>query len=175
MSEAYRVIAAASVVLGAALAADPAPAAERHIGDAVEKNGLSIGAAYLTKIEMEPAPPTPHGPNSIHLECDVSAAAGNTHGFSEGDFVPYLTCSYIIEKLGTDWQRGGTMLPMTATDGPHYANNVPMDGPGEYRVTYFLEPPSRNGFFRHVDAETGVPEWWEPFSVSWTFNYPVGE
>lgn len=157
---------------GALVLAGAAQATEYHVGDPVAKNGLSVGAAYLLGIEMEPAPPLPMGDDTIHLECDVSAAEGNEHGFEAGQFVPYLTCSYLVEKVGTDWRRAGTMLPMTAQDGPHYANNVPMDGPGEYRVVYSLEPPSRNGFFRHTDEESGVPAWWEPFSVEWTFEYP---
>jgi len=63
-------------------------------------------------------------------------------------------------------------LPMTAKDGPHYANNVKMDGPGQYRVTYQFTPPVANGFLRHTDQETGVPEWWKPFSVNFVFSYP---
>jgi uncharacterized protein involved in high-affinity Fe2+ transport len=61
---------------------------------------------------------------------------------------------------------------MTAKDGPHYANNVEMAGPGEYRVTYQFRPPSDAGFIRHVDRKSGVPDWWQPFSVEWTFPYP---
>jgi hypothetical protein len=160
------------VATAAGLLAAPAMAAEFHVGDAVEQNGLAVAAAYLVDIGMSPMPPMPMGPDTIHLECDVSATADNQHGFAEGDFVPYLTCSYVIEKLESDWQHAGTMLPMVAQDGPHYANNVPMDGAGTYRLSYFLEAPSRNGFFRHTDEETGVPAWWEPFEVTWTFTYP---
>lgn len=155
---------------GASLAAGD----ETAIGAPVERNGLSVGAAYLEAIEMDPAPATPAGPDTIHLECDVAAVAGNPHGFAEGQFVPYLTCSYLIEKVGEDWRRIGVMLPMTAQDGPHYAANVPMDGPGEYRLVYQLDPPSEQGFYRHADEATGVPAWWEPFSVEWTFSYPGG-
>jgi uncharacterized protein involved in high-affinity Fe2+ transport len=64
---------------------------------------------------------------------------------------------------------------MTAKDGPHYAENVKMDGPGDYKVTYRFEPPEKNGFFRHVDAETGVPEWWKPFEQTFTFKYPQAQ
>jgi len=154
----------------------PAAAAENEvaIGGPVERNGLSVAAAYLRAIDMEPAPATPAGDDTIHLECDVAAAGDNPHGFAEGQFVPYLTCSYIVEKIGTDWRRVGTMLPMTAQDGPHYADNVPMDGAGDYRVSYTLSPPSEQGFYRHADDGTGVPGWWEPFTVEWTFSYPDG-
>ena len=61
---------------------------------------------------------------------------------------------------------------MSAKDGPHYADNVRMDGPGEYKVTYRFAPPEVNGFMRHTDQETGVPEWWAPFSQEFTFKYP---
>lgn len=162
--------------LALGLAAAPAHAAddEIKIGGPVERNGLSVAAAYLLAIDMDPPPATPAGENVIHLECDVAAAADNPHGFAEGQFVPYLTCSYVVEKVGSDWRRVGTMLPMTAQDGPHYADNVPLDGPGEYRVTYHLSPPSERGFYRHADESTGVPGWWEPFSVGWKFSYPEG-
>lgn len=158
-----------------ALAAAPAPAAdETVIGKPVAREGLSVGAAYLRAVEMSPEPATPAGPDVIHLECDIVAAADNAHGFAAGQFVPYLTCAYLIEKIGEDWRRIGTMLPMTAQDGPHYADNVTMNGAGEYRVTYTVAPPSAQGFYRHADAATGVPGWWEPFSVEWTFSYPGG-
>jgi len=147
-------------------------AEETMIGEPVERNGMSIAAAYLTAIDMDPMPAMPAGEDVIHLECDVAATAENTHGFPEGAWIPYLTCSYLLEKMDGDYRQIGTMLPMTAQDGPHYANNVPMDGPGEYRLVYHFEPPSSQGFYRHADDATGVEPWWEPFSVSWTFTYP---
>jgi periplasmic iron binding protein len=61
---------------------------------------------------------------------------------------------------------------MTNTDGPHYANNFSMKGSGKYKATYTVIAPDKNGFLRHVDKETGVPGWWEPVTVSWTFDYP---
>lgn len=146
---------------------------ETAIGEPAIQNGMSVAAAYLDAIDMDPAPAMAAGDDVIHLECDVAATAGNAHGFSEGDWIPYLSCTYLIEKIGSDWTRAGAMLPMTAQDGPHYANNVPMDGPGEYRLTYHIEPPSSRGFYRHADEATGVAPWWEPFSVSWTFTYPA--
>ena len=61
---------------------------------------------------------------------------------------------------------------MTAKDGPHYAENVKMDGPGQYRLTYRFLPPEANGFLRHTDQETGVPAWWQPFDQQFVFTYP---
>jgi hypothetical protein len=47
-----------------------------------------------------------------------------------------------------------------------------MDGEGQYKITYVIEPPSKQGFIRHVDKATGVPEWWPPIAASWTFDFP---
>ena len=61
---------------------------------------------------------------------------------------------------------------MQAKDGSHYADNVKMDGPGKYKLTYHFTSPEAVGFLRHVDKETGVPAWWGPFSESFAFSYP---
>ncbi len=61
---------------------------------------------------------------------------------------------------------------MTAKDGAHYANNVKMDGPGDYKLTYRFESPESNGFLHHTDEETGVPGWWKPFTQEFSFKYP---
>jgi uncharacterized protein involved in high-affinity Fe2+ transport len=102
----------------------------------------------------------------------VHATANETHGFAEDAWIPYLTIRYTLTKQGTSWKATGKLLPMTAGDGPHYANNLKMDGPGTYHLTYVIEPPSSNGFLRHVDKATGVPDWWKSITADWTFTYP---
>ena len=77
-----------------------------------------------------------------------------------------------LTRRGTDWKVSGHMLAMTAKDGPHYADNVKMDGPGTYQVELRYGSPQTNGFLHHVDQETGVPGFWESFTVSFTFAYP---
>jgi uncharacterized protein involved in high-affinity Fe2+ transport len=47
-----------------------------------------------------------------------------------------------------------------------------MPGPGTYTVELRYASPETNGFLHHVDAETGVPGWWAPFSETFTFKYP---
>jgi hypothetical protein len=59
-------------------------------------------------------------------------------------------------------------MAMTADDGPHDANDIALMGDGDCRLTYRFEPPSKPGFSRHVDNESGVADWWEPFTESWT-------
>ena len=165
------VIAAASAA--AILASSPVGAREYFVGGPVHEHDMEIVANYLVGVEMAPMPPgMAMGPDVIHLEADVHATADNTYGYPDGAWVGYLTIGYTIQKQGTDWKATGVLHPMEAKDGPHYADNVKMDGPGSYQVSYNFTSPEANGFLRHVDSETGVPAWWAPFSQTFTFAYP---
>ncbi|MEJ1968261.1 MAG: iron transporter [Rhizomicrobium sp.] len=149
------------------------PAAEFYIGEPVVRDGMQIVPNYLVGIEMDRMPPGgAMGRDAVHLEADVHATAGETHGFAEDAWIPYLTIRYTLTRDGTAFRKTGTLAPMTAGDGPHYANNVAMGGPGTYQLTYEILPPSANGFRRHVDKATGVPAWWTPITAHWTFAYP---
>ena len=150
-----------------------ASAREYFVGGPVHQHDMEIVANYLVGIEMAPMPPDmPMGPDVIHLEADVHATADNVYGYPDGAWVAYLTIDYTIQKLGSDWHAAGALRPMIAKDGPHYADNVRMDGNGRYKVTYRFTSPEAKGFLRHTDAETGVPAWWKPFSQDFTFTYP---
>jgi len=163
------VIALAWVITGSAHAAE-----EFAIGSAVEKNNLSIVPHYLTGIEMSRMPEgTMSSTNNVHLEADVHAAKDEPHGFAEKEWIPYLRIEYSIEKVGSTFKKTGHLFPMTAGDGPHYANNVGLNGPGQYHLIYRFSPPSSNGLIRHIDKATGVPDWWQAFSLDWTFTYPA--
>jgi uncharacterized protein involved in high-affinity Fe2+ transport len=148
-------------------------AEEFYIGEPVEQNDLQIVPNYLVGIEMDRMPPGMEmGTNSIHLEADVHATKNEKHGFSEDAWIPYLTIRYTLTKEGSHFKKTGALAPMTAGDGPHYANNVNMAGPGTYQLTYTILPPTANGFIRHIDKATGVPDWWKPITLHWTFTYP---
>ena len=170
----YRTTYVVSTAIAAVMALAPAALAREYfVGGPGHKNDMEIVANYLIGIEMAPMSPNmAHGADVIHLEADVHATADNVYGYPDGGWIAYLTIAYTIEKQGTSWKSSGTLKPMTAKDGPHYADNVKMDGPGTYKVTYAFKPPEANGFLRHTDQETGVPAWWQPFSESFTFTYP---
>ncbi len=163
----------------AILTSTGASAAEQfHIADPIEKNNMTIQPNYFTGVKMESlnkdmAKTMAMDDKAIHLQVDIHAAKGEPHGFGKGSWIPYLKITYKIEKLGSDFHKAGQLLPMTAKGGTHYANNIDMDGPGQYHLTYEFEPPSVNGFIRHIDKATGVPEWWAPFMLDWTFEYPI--
>ena len=159
-----------------ALLAQPSDAREFYIGGPVHKHDMEIVANYLMGVEMAPMTANMvHGADVIHIEADVHATADNVHGYPDGAWVGYLTIHYMLKKKGSPWTATGVLRPMTAKDGPHYAENVKMDGPGEYTLTYRFEPPVSNGFLRHTDKETGVPDWWAPFEETFTFTYPQPE
>ena len=168
-----RTVVAATAAAAACLVSHGSVAREYFVGGPVHQHDMEIVANYLVGVEMAPMlPGMVMGPDVIHLEADVHATADNVYGYPDGAWVGYLTIGYTIEKQGTDWKASGTLRPMQAKDGSHYADNVKMDGPGTYRVTYAFSPPETNGFLRHVDKETGVPAWWTPFSQTFTFQYP---
>lgn len=155
--------------LATALAATTAQANDVEIGT-VERDGLEIAAVYIQPVTMVPMLPG-MGPGDIHLEADIHALKDNPNGFSEGAWVPYLTISYHITKKGSDWKTTGTFMPMVAADGPHYAENIKLDGAGRYHLSYHIDPPPRAGFFRHTDKESGVGKWWEPIDLEWDFVF----
>lgn len=164
------------VVLAAlALGAGGALAKEIPIGKPQTLSGMEVGAVYLQPIEMDPPGMMRDAKESdVHLEADIKAAKGNTNGFAEGDWIPYLGVAYELSKLDGGQSQKGEFMPMVANDGPHYGDNVKMMGPGKYKLKLTISPPSANPhahFGRHVDKETGVGEWFKPFSAEYEFVY----
>lgn len=162
------------VAAAAALLLAPAVSAREYfVGGPVHEYDMEIVANYLVGVEMAPMlPGMVHGDDVIHLEADVHATADNVFGYPDGAWVPYLAIGYKLEKVGGGWQADGTLKAMVAKDGPHYADNIRMPEPGQYKLTYSFHPPAGEVFFRHVDKETGVPDWWQPFTKEFTFAYP---
>lgn len=144
---------------------------EIGIGGPVVMDGLIFRPVYLQAVHMAPALPGSAGNFDAHLELDIHADKNNPQGFEPGAWIPYLTVSYRLNKLGSDWSAFGTLRAMTANDGPHYGANVKFDGPGKYRLTLRILPPPYAGFLRHTDKETGVAPWWSPIEKSWDFAY----
>lgn len=163
--------AAFGAALLASVAVTAARAAEFPIGEPVEKNGMEIGAVYLQPVIMEPMMPGMKMETDVHIEADIRALPGNGNGFGPGEWVPYLSIAYEITKEDSDFRIFGSFMPMVASDGPHYGANVKLDGPGKYHVAYRISPPPFKGFYRHIDEETGVGEWWAPFNVEWDFAF----
>lgn len=160
---------AIAACLGLAL---PVAAGELPAGEPIETNGLTVAGIFLQAVDMEPAMKAMASKDTdIHLEADILAAQGNENGFAEGEWMPYLTVTYSLAKAGSDWKTSGELVPMVASDGPHYGANVKLDGPGKYTVLFNISPPSKKGFLRHTDKETGVGKWWDDFEYNGEFNF----
>lgn len=145
---------------------------EYPAGEEKEMNHMQIAAVYLKPIDMEPrGHDLPASQADIHIEADIHALKGNPNGFGAGEWIPYLSIDYTLTNLDTGETKKGTFMPMVAKDGPHYGSNIKMMGAGNYKVAYFIEPPSKQGFGRHSDEVTGVGKWFQPFSVDFMFKY----
>lgn len=162
----------ASVAASLLIAAQPVMAEEHPAGKPVTVNSMEIAAVYLQPIEMEPrGMGLPADKADVHLEADIHATEGNKNGFGAGEWMPYLTITYTLTNTDTGKTQSGTFMPMVASDGPHYGDNIKMLGVGNYKLVFHIEPPSKGGMHRHTDKETGVGRWWEPFDATYTFKY----
>ncbi|MBP4044611.1 iron transporter [Chromobacterium violaceum] len=164
-------LAVASIALSVSFAA---MAKEYPIGKPALKNGMEIGAVYLQPTKMEPdGMMLKPEASDIHLEADIHATKNNPNGFEEGAWMPYLVVKYELTKVGGKTQKG-ELMPMVANDGPHYGDNIKLQGPGKYKLKYTIMPPTANEhahFGRHVDKETGVAAWFKPFDLNYEFTF----
>ena len=62
-------------------------------------------------------------------------------------------------------------MPMVARDGPHYGATIMPPKHGQYRMKCTVDPSSKGGMGQHSDPVTGVAPWWEPFSVTFDWDY----
>ncbi|MDR0379639.1 MAG: iron transporter [Candidatus Accumulibacter sp.] len=154
--------------------ADTAGFEEFPLGDEQQVGPLNVAGVYFQPVDMEPAGlgGLAASQSDMHLEADIAALPNNNLGYGAGDFVPYLTVKYKAQKEGGKLIEGNFM-PMSASDGPHYGNNVKLDGPGRYKITFIIENPEKQSYLLHVDKETGVTGrfWKQPLEVSWDFDY----
>ncbi|MCW2309578.1 iron transporter [Rhodobium gokarnense] len=163
---------ATAIGLSLPLAANAEEFKEFPIGEALELNTLEVAAVYLKPIDMEPRGiDLPASQADIHLEADIHAMKGNANGFGAGEWVPYLTVSYRLENEDTGKVIAGNLMPMVAVDGPHYGSNIKMPGAGNYKLTFHVDPPSRQGFGRHTDEASGVGKWFQAFDADYAFKY----
>lgn len=147
---------------------------EYPIGDEQEFEGTKIEVVYFQPVMMEPeGMGLSPDKADIHLEMDIKATEDNKTGFGVGDWIPYLTVKYKLTKLDDGQVIEGTFMPMNASDGPHYGNNVKMLGAGKYELVLTVESPEKQGFALHVDKETGVEGrfWSAPIVAKWDFDY----
>ena len=165
------------LVLGAGVSFTAA-ALEYPIGTPYNLAGMEVAAVYLQAVDMEPEGHMRKATDSdIHLEADIHALANNPNGFPEGFWMSHLMVKYELTKLPGNEMIKGDMMPMVASDGPHYGDNVKLKGPGKYKLKFLIYPPGAkentqgNHFGRHTDRATGVRPWFKPFEAEWEFTF----
>ena len=85
----------------------------------------------------------------------MPSALENNLGFGVGDWVPYLTVDYKVVGSDGETAAEGTMMEMSASDGPHYGANIALPNAETYSVTFTIHNPEENGYLLHTDSETG--------------------
>jgi uncharacterized protein involved in high-affinity Fe2+ transport len=147
---------------------------EFPLGDDQAVGPLMIAGVYFQPVDMEPLGlgGLAAAESDMHMEADISAVENNGLGYGAGDFVPDLTVKFKAQKEGGKLIEGNFM-PMSASDGPHYGNNVKLDGAGKYKITFIIDSPDKQGYLLHVDKTTGVEGrfWTKPIEVSWDFDW----
>lgn len=147
------------------------PVAAAVLGGPLLRDGLEIVPSMESGVEMDRT--VTRGAEAVFLVADVHATRGETHGFAERAFIPYLSISYALTKDDAPtYKKAGLLYPVATKDGPHYAAAAELAGPGTYHLTYIISPPSSHGMLRRTDKAGGVPEWWKPLTANWTFTYP---
>ena len=131
---------------------------------------MTMSMVYFQPVDMAPADLAAAKEDSdLHIEVDLTANE-NPYSFNVGEWVPYLSIDYTINDLDGKEVASGSMMPMAASDGPHYGNNIALPE-GEYSITIYVKSPAENGYLLHIDPETGVEAdefWTEPLTATWT-------
>ena len=96
-------------------------AAEHSMGAPVIVDGMILQPVYLQPVHMAPMLPGMSAESAdSHLEIDIHADKNNPQGFEPGAWIPYLTVSYQIRKLGGNWSTFGTLMAMTSSERPRW-------------------------------------------------------
>jgi len=168
-----------ATVNNAAIEGDPDPGCAQMLASALKVAGkdnisfhnttttplqLSVGAVYLQPITMAPAGMMrPRDQSDIHLEIDIHAKQNlKSRGFAPGDWLPNAAVTYTIQKVGSsqplvcgkDHNTRCNLMPMVASDGAHYGDNVKLAGPGFYIVTFNAHTVPSFGW--HTDTESKI-------------------
>ena len=133
---------------------------------------MTMSMVYFQPVDMAPVESaTPKEGSDLHIEVDLTANE-NPYSFPVDGWVPYLSIDYVINDAETGAEvLTGSMMPMAASDGPHYGNNIAL-ADGTYTITLYIKSPAENGYLLQVDDETGVEAkdgfWTEPLTATWT-------
>ena len=97
---------------------------------------MTMDMVYFQPVDMAPTEnATPKEGSDLHIEVDLTANE-NPYGFPVDGWVPYLSIDFVIKDLEGKEVYSGSMMPMAASDGPHYGNNIKLAEAGVYTLTF---------------------------------------
>ena len=89
---------------------------------------MTMAMVYFQPVDMAPADQaTPREGSDLHIEVDLTANE-NGYAFPVDQWVPYLNIDFVITDKDGKEVTSGSMMPMSASDGPHYGNNIALPG-----------------------------------------------
>lgn len=133
---------------------------------------LTVDLVYFQAIDMEQGSVLvpPASESDMHFEVDVATNEEAAEiGYEADQFMPYLEINAKIydQATGELVKDLGTMMPMVASDGPHYGNNIKLE-PGKYRVEIEIPSPA-DKFMLHTGNDTSAVDgrfWTEPLKFT---------
>lgn len=147
---------------------------EKDIGDSGPQTAdmLEVNAVYFQAIDLEQGSMAmPRASESdMHFEIDIKTnEKAKRIGYDADLFMPYLKIeAKVIDKNDPSkigWE--GTLMPMIASDGPHYGNNIKL-APGKYKVELTIPSPA-NDWMLHTGKDSSAVEgrfWKDPLKVT---------
>lgn len=144
---------------------------EIEVGDSGPQNNdaLEVSAVYFQAVDLEHGTMAmpPASESGMHFEIDVKTTEkAKDWGYEAGQFMPYLKVNAVATNKDTGEKIDlGTMMPMIASDGPHYGNNIKL-APGKYDVEISIASPG-DEFMLHTGKDSsGVKGrfWTEPLT-----------
>jgi len=173
--------AVAAMLLAAALPhsalSQEGPMRSTRLSEAEQHFGMSIWPEMYPGVPVaglqDPAATLPdaHGEEYVHIACHIRALSDNAYGFRVGDWMPSMRVRFTLTNRQTGKTVEGDLLSLLDRAGPHYGINLRMIGAGDYTLVLFVKPPSGKLLARITGDYAGVPEWFEPFSVTSQFTY----
>jgi len=132
-------------------------------------DALTVDAVYFQAVDLEHGSMAmpPAAESDMHFEIDVATNEKATAwGYEADQFLPYLDVTAVATNTDTGEKVDlGTMMPMIASDGPHYGNNISLE-PGNYDVAVTIASPG-DSFMLHTGKDSsGVTGrfWTEPLT-----------
>ena len=116
---------------------------------------MTMSMVYFQPVDMAPAEnATPKEGSDLHIEVDLTANE-NPYSFPVDGWVPYLSIDFVIKDTDSNEVYSGSMMPMAASDGPHYGANIKLPEADTYNITFTIHSPEDMNYLIHSDAETG--------------------